>query len=274
MSADKFDKELKQLYQQRKSQFTAPAVNIHPAKVAKTTETKAELVKPTLVKTKLSLASMLAITCTASIASFGIFVIIDHLIEQPKITVEQHNTVQTIDIEQIPLSSNSDETLAQNNTLKNQPAKIPPTNTLLVKSKKPTSVSAINNIKEPQQPLVSFTTPKLSDGLTLGLSGMSYQVISVPQLQQPDAAVKPIYKVLPKYHANAIKQQQTGAITLRYQIDNNSGEVKNISVVSSSVSNVLKKSAKKALSNWQYQGGKEYLEYYQVTFEFKLSNDP
>jgi len=284
MSADKFDEELQQLYQQRKSQFTAPAVNIHQAKVAKATmstaawfqlkparskSVKSTLTKTLLTQTKYSLAAMFAITCTASIASFGIFVIIEQLIAQPKITAEQSISVPIIDVEQIQLTTNSDEVLQKSAPRTTKPAQVSPANALLVNSKKPTSVPAIDSIKEPQQPFASLTTPELSTGL---VSAMTYQVISVPSIEPPKAAVIPIYKEMPKYHAKAVKQQHTGVITLRYQIDNYSGDVKNINVVSSSVSNVLKKSAKKALSNWQYQGEQEYREHYQVTFEFKLSN--
>jgi len=56
---------------------------------------------------------------------------------------------------------------------------------------------------------------------------------------------------MPKYSLNANRIHKQGEIQLSYQIDAK-GRIKNITIDSSTVSRDLQRSAKKALSQWQY----------------------
>lgn len=231
MSSDDFDTEMAKLYQQRKAQIIAPQISFKE-------QEKSRRFSPT---------SLLAIFSAAGFASFGIMAIISHLSTAPIQTSPLYNSNHQIDI--IEITSNEDD--------KNNMPIIPPLPPKPI-IKQPSKTFPLDVEKQVNKTIIAPET----------LATAQVQFVTLPQLIEPKLAIKPIYKVLPKYSLSALQSKQSGEIQLKYQITP-SGSVKNITILKSSVSRKLQQSTKKALAKWQYTPSNSFKESYQIVFEFK-----
>jgi len=234
MSSDNFDNEMSKLYQQRKAQVIAPHINLEaPSK-----------------NNRLSSISLLGIFSAAGIASFGIMAIISHLSNSPADKVPLYNSLHKVDIAKITPVEEQEKVIAI-------PQPLPPKPVI----KQPKITDRLNANKQMNDKVIE---PEI-------LASAQVQRVIVPQLKEPELALKPIYKVLPKYSLSSLHLIQSGEIQLKYQITP-AGAVKNISVVKSSVSRKLQQSAKKALAQWQYPPSHKFKKSYEIIFEFKADN--
>jgi len=236
MKDNDFDREVGKLYQKRKAQIIAPSVEF------KASNTKVEAKNYSLTKS-------LSVLLTGGIASFGIFALISHLAKEPVQEGNITSITQPIEIVKIA----PEKTAAQAMVV--QP-KIPPR---LPKARVKQPYIDRDSLINTQQEVAAHSID------IFDIEGV--QVVSLPQLREPKLSIKPVYKVMPKYPVQALQEKRAGTIRLRYQIDN-SGDVKNIDVVNSTVSRVLQKSAKKALDKWKYNPDDTFLESYEIIFEF------
>lgn len=237
MSADKFDKELADLYQQRKQQIDAPTVDLENTTMP--------------VKSSRSPWHMLALLLTGGAASFGVMAIITYFAEPAvhgaKQQFKQHS-VRVVEITEVKLQ----EVIL---------APPPPTPPLPPKpiSNAPKAISEIppetNSIAKPE----------------LALNKPTADAVSVPSFNQPATAMEPIHRVMPEYPKSALYSRKAGKVKLQYRISY-SGKVIDISGSNNHANRLLERSAKKALSQWRYPeaaGGEKFLE---IEFEFNLDN--
>jgi len=233
MKDDNFDEEIAQLYQKRKAQIVAPSIALN-----KKLKTK-----------RYSMSKLLSILFASGITSFGIFALISHLANEPVKAGNVISTIQPIEL------------------VKVIPEKIEPA-AIIVKAKMPPKPI----IKQPStnKKTASITQQRVAARIdTLNIPEI--QVVRLPQITEPILAIKPVFKVMPKYPIQAQHQKQSGVIRLRYEI-NPSGNVENINVVNSDVSRDLEKSAKRALSKWRYDANDTFLDSYEIIFEFSRKN--
>jgi len=231
MKDEQFDKELSRLYQQRKSQVITPDIN---------------LAEPSKIK-KYSPFKLLSIFTVGGFASFGIMAIITHFAtpshEQKAIFT---NSSHQVNITDVPPEKVDDKVIVIK-------PKLPP------KPETPALVSEMDVLAPVKNEMQTNSIENID------LSAV--QIVKLPHLKEPDFLIKPIYKVMPEFSYKAIQNQQSGAIRLRYEIDN-TGSVKNIEVVNSEVSRVLQRSAKKALAKWKYKPSDNVQNSYEIIFEF------
>ncbi len=230
MNDEQFDKELSGLYQQRKSQIVAPNINL-----AASSENK-----------KYSLVKLFSIFMAGGIASFGIMAIITHFAKSPEEQKQTFTTQHQVSIAEEHPRQADDKVIVIK-------PKLPP------KPVTPGVESAVN-----------LLAPIKNDVQTSGVKGIELnpvQVVKLPHLKEPEFLIKPVYKVMPKLSAKALREQKYGAIRLRYKIDG-AGNVKNIEVINSEVSRGLQRSAKKALAKWKYQPADNVQRSYEIIFEF------
>ena len=232
MKDEQFDKEIADLYQQRKSEIVAPSI---------------DLSKP-LVEKKRSIFSFFSILTVGAAASFGIMAIVTHFAKSPQ-EVEQ----STIALYQVNITEKKSKKLEETTPLTTP--ELPP---------KP-EVPPLNSKLSLLEPMKNST--QLNDVENFDLSLV--QVVTLPHLIEPKVAIKPIYKVMPKFTQKALQENQLGAIRFRYEVDQ-SGDVKNIHIVKSEVGRELERSAKKALGKWKYAPDIVYAENYEVVFEFSV----
>jgi len=229
------DEEMATLYQQRKATTVAPKINI------------AELQKTH--KKKFSLPRMLSVLLTAGGASFAIFAIISNLAIIDTSSKPIDTISPPIAVEKLPTKVNDmaeDERYA---------VAIPP----LPPQSKPTA--------KPKNIAVAHQSGQLQNQV-IELPENYIQGVEVPALTQPELALKPVFKVLPKYFVDQGNKRRYGEVKLSYQINKN-GTTTNIQVISSNVDRELKKSAKQALAQWKYNATGQYHEVYEIIFEFR-----
>ena len=87
--------------------------------------------------------------------------------------------------------------------------------------------------------------------------------IHLPDLAVPKAERVPVHRVLPQFDA----YQQPGAVTLRYQIDEQ-GKVFDVKVVEATLNYQGQKKAKKALTQWRYEKSQATEKPLEIIFEF------
>ncbi len=232
MSEYNFDKDISQLYQQRKNEIIAPniEVNIHS--------------KP--IKNRLSLSKALAILFAGCAASFGIFAIISHLAKTPQVITDNLIVNHAVELKEIPTAQVTKKGIVVKQTLPPKPIITEPKKTKVL----PPQVLSVSN---------EFTE--------LDFGSVHIQVVTIPKIKEPKLILNPTYKVMPKYSIKARKANETGAIRLRYEI-NIQGKVDNIEVIKSTLDRNLQKSAKKALAQWQYPPNEHYKSSYEIIFEF------
>ena len=106
--------------------------------------------------------------------------------------------------------------------------------------------------------------PETSESLLLDSTAL--QVASVlADKNVKQFTLKPIYKVMPVFSRTAT--HENGQIKLTYKV-NAKGAVDNIRIMESSVNRTLEKSAKKALSQWQFTPGMNTEEKLHIVFQF------
>ena len=234
MSHDDFDDEMSKLYQQRKAQTIVPNISLDkPAK-----------------RRKLSPLSIFAIFSSAGIASFGIIAVISHFSSSPVKKATFNNIKHNVVMADATLKT-TDESDQSINIV--QP--IPPKPLVNKAEKSPILLAEKEAIHEYIEPN-AMAAPMI-------------KIVTLPQLKEPELAIQPIYKILPQYPANSLKDMQSGEIQLRYQILQD-GTVSNINIVKSSVNKLLQQSAKKALAKWQYAPSDNFKENYEIIFEFTM----
>lgn len=236
MKDELFDKELSELYQQRKQHLTPPNVDIaQPPK-----------------NKRYSPLNLLSILTIAGFASFGIMALITHFALIPdKKTRMPNNTSYRINI--------TDE-----DSIRIDDKQTP----IAVKPKLPPKP-----IKNSINSEVKLLVPTKNNAQLNEIESMhinAVQIVKLPQLTEPELNIKPIFKIMPKFSNKALFNKSSGTVRLQYEIDN-SGSVKNIEIVSSSVSPSLQRSAKKALAKWKYKPDENVQNNYEIIFEFNTS---
>jgi len=231
MSSDNFDNEVSKLYQQRKAQIIVPQIDLkQPSKTR-----------------RLSTTALLSIFSAAGIASFGIMAIISHLSNSQVKKAINYNASHQIEVTKIIPIKEVEKTVSIQQPLPPKP---------IIKQPKETSPPDIK-----RQVNQSYIAPE-------SIGSGQVQIITLPQLKEPKLAVKPVYKVLPKYALNSLQSKRSAKIQLKYKITP-AGEVENIIIVKSSVNRKLQLAAKKALAQWQYAPNNNFKESYEIIFEFK-----
>lgn len=131
---------------------------------------------------------------------------------------------------------------------------------------------------KPEKTIISNQTNLLSplheSNHVMGVDNLDLNVVKIvnlPLLKDPKLTIEPIYKVMPIYSTKALKDNQSGDIRLRYNIDK-LGNVNNIYIVSSTVGRELQRSAKKTLAKWRYNPIDNVQRDYEIIFEFKGVN--
>ena len=228
------DDELSKLYQQRKAEIITPQVNV------------AQLQKAN--KKSVSIARMLSIFAAAGGASFAIFAIITHFATTTANSPSVTEFSKPIVVEKLPPETD------KNKEQDTYSVAIPP-----LPPQPNTKINPIQIVKADKSEQLA------SNEITLPKSYI--QGLDVQPLKQPELALKPIYKVLPKYFIEGKNKSFSGEVKLSYQIKKN-GTTTNIKVMSSNVDRELKKSARKALSQWQYKAADNYNGVYEIIFEF------
>jgi protein TonB len=230
MRDDQFDKEIADLYQQRKSQVVAPNV----------------LLSESLVKNKRSLLSLFSIFTLGGIASFGIMAIVTHFAKSPFENHQESPAQHQVYIADQELLMPVKKVILKRPALPPKPMvlALKVKQNLLAPIKKNTQVNGVDNFD---------------------LNAV--QIVTLPHIKEPRFTIIPVYKVMPKYSNRAMQDNKTGAIRLRYEIDD-AGNVINIHVVDSEVSRDLQQSAKKALSKWKYNSSDALIDSYEIIFEF------
>jgi protein TonB len=235
MSADKFDQELGALYQQRKKQVVAPALNLDSPVVA--------------TKPVRSLLNMLILLVTGGAASFGILAVITQFAKPP---VHGENGVfkqHSVRIVQLPKVVKAPEIVVLKEQLPPKPeVKVPVPQTMVIKERTPTTVLAEN----------------------LALKEQQIPDISVPKIVAPILTLNPIHRVTPKYPKKAIVERLSGQVKLSYKIAND-GIPTEIEILNSSSHRLLEQSAKQALSQWRYPINQQSDDRLEIMFEFNLA---
>ena len=235
MSADKFDKELASLYQQRKQQTNAPKITL-------TSE-----VKP--IKSARSPWHILALLLTGGVASFGIMALISHLGKTPihgeSEQYKQHSVriieVVAVKPEALPLPS------------------VPP-----LPPKPESSVPEHAENSQVSQENLMVNTDALS------LNKAINQSVKPPEIKQLSMDILPIYRVMPEYPKSALYARKSGTVKLQYRISND-GKVVDIVGLNKNGIRSLERSAKQALMQWRYPAKSGSDKKLEIEFEFNLT---
>ena len=236
MSADKFDKELSELYQQRKQQVDAPIVNL-------TRDEK-------LHKSQRSPWHILALLLTGGVASFGIMALVTHFAKPPVHGISEQykqHSVRVIELTEVKPDEES----------------IPPVSTPLPPKPEITTPKKTDNAKP--EALAISVKPTLSLNNTLENS------LNVPTINQPTLSIKPIHRVMPEYPKSALYARKSGTVKLQYRIAD-TGKVVDITSVNQHGHRILERSAKQALAKWRYPTASASDKLLEVEFEFNLDN--
>ncbi len=237
MSADKFDKELSDLYQQSKQQTEAPRVDLTGA------------TKPT--NSPRSPWHMLVLLIAGGAASFGIMAVITNF-AKPPVHGEVHGTSEQYKQHSVRIVEVTE--------VKSEALVLPPPTPPLPPEPASNVPKAVSEVPTPATTIVKPT---------LALNKPTADEVNMPTINQPILDTKPIYKVMPEYPKSALYSRKSGKVKLQYRISY-SGKVIDISGMNKHSDRALELSAKKALSQWRYpeeSGGEKFLE---IEFEFNL----
>jgi TonB family protein len=103
------------------------------------------------------------------------------------------------------------------------------------------------------------------------LSGLA--IAKQPQIEATKTEhISPVIRIEPLYPAQAAKQGISGSVVLKYDITAN-GKTKNINVLQSQPSDVFNKSAKEALSKWEYKTSKAGFNDVLVQLDFAINSE-
>jgi TonB family protein len=230
MNDEQFDKELAELYQQRKGQIVVPEVNLAESRKNR----------------NYSFIKLISIFTAGGVASFGIMAVITHFAKNPEHSKPIFEPIHQVNLA-APKTKETDDIVMVNNVSLPPKPEIPPLLPeldVLVPIKNKANVSGIDNI-------------------TLNTK----QIVRIPHLKDPEFLVKPTFKVMPKFPTKSLKDQESGAIRLRYEIDT-TGKVQNIQVIESGVTRELQRSAISALAKWRYESAMTKQKDQEIIFEF------
>lgn len=230
------DKEITELYQQRKQQVVAPEIDLSPLPKGK--------------QSRYSLMQLLSILFLGGASSFGILAMISHFANQPvKQPISAPATqVNIVELETDKATPDDKVIAAIKAPLVPKKPYVPPIST------KNESALMVHNV--PNE--LTFTLP--------------IDVVSVstsPTVKQPELSLLPIYQEQPKYPLKAIRAKHSGTVKLAYSISAQ-GIVEDINTIESNTSRELNHAARKALSKWRYRAGAYNEEGYEITFDFTL----
>ena len=233
MNDEQFDKELLELYQQRKSKIIAPNITLSSLSNKK----------------NYSVVKLLSIFTVGGIASFGIMAIMSYFAKNPEEQKQMFSTQHQVNIVEDAPKVVDDKVIVIR-------PKLPP------KPDAPVLAADLDLLA----PVKNDVQASSVENIELN----TVQIVKLPHLKEPDFLIKPVYTVMPKYSPKTIQERQSGAIKLRYEIDS-TGSVRNIEVVNSEVSRELQRSAKKALAKWKYKPTDNVQSSYEIIFEFNLN---
>lgn len=237
MSADKFDKELSDLYQQRKQQTIVPEVELSAAANKQQTNQRSPL-------------HMLALLLAGGVASFGIMAMVNYF-AKPDVhgTLDQYKKHSVKIIELAPD--------------KIEPNILPPTPPLPPKPEHlaPASTSPLEHTAD----IIAVEKPSIE------IDNAINDTLDVPDIAQPKSQPVPIHKVMPEYPKSAVFARQSGTVKLAYRI-NEQGQVVDIISFNERSHRALEKSAKQALAKWQFSPQAHSDKTLEVMFEFNLDN--
>lgn len=237
MSADKFDKEIESLYIERKQSIKSPTIAFN------------EVPK----KPKARIMESLSILAMGGIASFSIFAVINHFAHiKPETVIASADHSFYIDVVDLDESLQAKESIS-----------VPPE---LLSQPKAYEKKSLRGLPQKEFELSAVSTIKPDTSESLLLDSTALQVASVlADKNVKQFTLKPIYKVMPVFSRTAT--HENGQIKLTYKV-NAKGAVDNIRIMESSVNRTLEKSAKKALSQWQFTPGMNTEEKLHVVFQF------
>jgi periplasmic protein TonB len=230
MNDEQFDKELAELYQQRKGQIVVPEVNLAESRKNR----------------NYSFIKLISIFTVGGIASFGIMAVITHFAKSPKYTNTVFSSSHQVNLVEKKMKANDDQLINNAVSLPHKP-ELPP---LLPEL----------NVLIPVKNILQE-----SDIDTININAGN--VVQIPHLQTPEFLFKPVFKVMPKFPKKSLKDKESGAIRLRYEIDT-SGKVQNIKVIESRVTRELQHSAINALEKWRYEPDVIQSRKHEIIFEF------
>ena len=229
---DQFDKDLAALYQQRKAKIDTPEIKLPESQPLKSG----------------SIWRTLSILLAGSLCSFGILAIITHFAKGPNIEVTpQLVKHQVVVIPDMPINK-------KNSELK-RVAPLPKEPNLNLPTKNQDRI-------KPDTATVKAQTDQVLD-FTLLTS------VDIPQLNKPESDFEPVFKIMPDYPLELLRDSKTGYVKLSYQV-NTQGEVININVVESEGDRRLKRAAQRALAKWRYHSNSAPESNFEILFEFKL----
>ena len=232
MTNKQFDKELTELYQQRKNTIKPPQVKLGEDKK----HSSATWWKP------------LSVVSLGGVASFAILAIVSQLAPQPKNIPSPVETTRTIELK-VPVTEQK-------------------TKDSIVIVKKLPEKPSLTVIEKPR--IDKQVTPSVINPIEITPIEVNLEpLVTIARVEMPTLAITPVHKVMPKYTAKALQNKDSGEIRLSYQI-NEQGEVININVVESSVGRELQRAAKKALAKWQYALTEANNQNFEVVFQFDL----
>ncbi|MCJ8318463.1 MAG: energy transducer TonB [Colwellia sp.] len=242
MSSPLTDKEISELYQQRKNQISAPSINIDA------------LIRPKVKKKSFS-QKFFVVLSISSFASFSILALINQL-RQP---VEVHSQKSEISLQRevklVAITNDEKSPLALPPLIEKIPAlaqaankpKVGNTTALTHIEAMPSAANLINQINNQN---IEINTQISTDTLNLVL----------------------IKKVQPKYPVKAQQLKLQGLVKLSYQV-NSLGNVINITV-EKTTNKAFTKSALKALNQWKYQRNnkvaQDELPQHKIEFTFNI----
>ncbi|MGB2739849.1 MAG: energy transducer TonB [Cognaticolwellia sp.] len=236
MSADKFDNELSDLYQQSKQQTQVPTF-------------VAENANKQVTSTR-SPWHILALLLTGGVVSFGIMAVVTHFSTPSVHGVSEKYKQHSVSV--VEIIESQDEAIAVP-TIK--PA-LPPTPASL--APKYSENSRLN------QSDLTVAQPELSINKPLN------QGINVPKINQPTIAIVPIHRVMPEYPKSALYARKSGTVKLQYRISEE-GKVIDISGLNQHGDRELERSAKQALMQWRYPAENSSDTLLEIEFEFNLA---
>ena len=237
MTANKDDKLLHQLYQQRKESIKVPQVNLQATSPARWTKS---------IFTRLTVALV-----GGSVASFGVLAIITFLAKAPALP-----KVPVVDIKantDLELKQTDDSELAAQAVAK--------------------AMAKINR-QLPKKEHIPERENLTVQSVEIALPSISHNELAKQlfmDIKQPPLTVKLIHQVLPTFPDAALNAGLSGYVKIAYQITSK-GRVDDIEVISSNARSDIQKAAISALNQWRYLMQGNNAQSTEIIFEFKKPN--
>lgn len=193
----------------------------------------------------------------ASVITFALFVLMQQLIAQDELT-RPPQTVSYTPVELGAITAESDAAIRQHT---------PP-----VKPEYIQRELSHHSIEPTDTNVIIVGTEFKPDGVIIDTTP-----VSGGGQQLTNKAATPLFRVEPRFPAEALRQGQSGWVRLRFNIDE-SGAVTDISVIAAEPRNVFDRAAVSALRRWKYQpqivdGIAVKQTDLQVQLDFQLQNE-